>query len=82
MLHIYEAIEMAQHRWPEVSALAFETETPDSLRHALIRLLGVDELQAAAISDMQVRRLSRREREVISDRVLKLRRQLSEIEGS
>jgi DNA gyrase subunit A len=80
-LHIYGGIEMAMHKWPEVSALAFEAEEPDSLRQALIELLGVDDVQAAAISDMQVRRLSRRERDQIPRRVLELREQLSEMEG-
>lgn len=81
MLHIYVGIEVALHRWPEISALAFDTEEADSLRLALIELLDVDDVQAAAISDLQLRRISRLERQLASDRVLELRRQLNEIDA-
>lgn len=75
-VRILEGIHRALTRWPEVSALAFESDSVGSLVEGLGALLGIDEEQASAVSEMQVRRVSRAERERIAQSLAELRAQL------
>jgi DNA gyrase subunit A len=78
--HIWEGIALAHERWLEVSTLAFDTDQPQSLVTGLIDLLNVDESQARAIAEMQIRRLGRLERELVQHRLAEIRQQLKEVE--
>lgn len=79
-VHVLEGLAAALARWPEVSAIAFESDTPDTIVSDLVQLLDVDEVQAQAISDMQVRQLARLQRERIDNRLAETREQLAAIE--
>jgi DNA gyrase/topoisomerase IV subunit A len=81
MLHIYQAIHAALSRWPEVADLAFQTESPDSFRESLMQLLDVDEVQANAVSDMQVRRAGRLERAAVARRLAELRAEVAPLDS-
>lgn len=77
-IEILAGIDAALQRWPEVAKLAFESETPETLRAALAALLDVGPEPTHAIVDMQVRRVSRSERARISSELEESRRQLRE----
>jgi len=76
-----EAIYHALKRWPEVSAAAYDSTSPDDLRNLLIGLIGVDEAQANAVMEMQLRRMTRLERDRIASRVSELRQELAQLDG-
>jgi len=80
-LAIYSAIHAAMTRWPEVSALAAEAEDPDDALQRLCSLLGVSELGARAILDMQLRRVTVLERERMAGRVRELEQELEQLEN-
>ena len=80
-IHVDEAIDSALSRWPEVSVLAFESTSPSELVDALRSLLGFDEVQATAVMDMQLRRVTSLERRNISDRLADARASLRELSG-
>lgn len=77
-MHIWEGIALAHERWPEVSVLAFNSDSADSFVAGLSELLKLDRLQALAIADMQVRRFGRLEREVVQRRLAEIRKQLKQ----
>lgn len=56
-LHIMKPIDDALTRWPEVSALAWAAESTEEFVTQLITLLGIDETQANAVMDQQLRRI-------------------------
>jgi len=60
-LQILDALVTALDRRGEVLAAVFEAEDTEVARRAVIDLLGVSELGADAVLELQVRRLSRRE---------------------
>jgi DNA gyrase subunit A len=80
-LHIYGAIDLALRRWPEVAHVSFEAESTDSLVEDLKDLLAIDDVQASAICDVQVRRTGRLERARIAQEVATLRTDLAEAES-
>lgn len=61
-LHIMQAIESSLDRWPEVSALAWKADSSADLVAQLRAVLGVDEAQATAVADQQLRRVPREQR--------------------
>ena len=61
--HILIALLKAQDRIDEVIALIRASESADAARTGLMTLLEIDELQANAILDMQLRRLAALERQ-------------------
>ncbi|GGN07168.1 DNA gyrase subunit A [Lentzea pudingi] len=71
--HILRGLVKALDQLDAVIALIRRSETPDIARTGLMELLDVDEVQANAILEMQLRRLAALERQKIID-------QLSEIE--
>lgn len=75
-IEILAGIDAALQRWPEVAKLAFESESPGTLRNDLAALLDIGPEPAQAILDMQVRRVTRRERARISSELEESRRQL------
>ncbi|MET1064539.1 MAG: DNA gyrase subunit A [Arthrobacter sp.] len=66
--HILRALLKALDALDEVIALIRASNTTEAARDGLMELLEIDELQARAILDMQLRRLAALERQKIQDR--------------
>jgi len=66
--HILRALLKALDMLDEVIALIRASNTTEAARDGLMELLEIDELQARAILDMQLRRLAALERQKIQDR--------------
>ncbi|MGH3748393.1 MAG: DNA gyrase subunit A, partial [Micromonosporaceae bacterium] len=65
--HILRGLVKALDALDEVIALIRRSPTPDEAKTGLIQLLEIDEIQATAILDMQLRRLAALERQKIID---------------
>ena len=65
--HILVALLKAQDRIDEVIALIRGSESAEAARAGLMTLLEIDEIQATAILDMQLRRLAALERQRLQD---------------
>ncbi|CAN5223290.1 DNA gyrase subunit A [soil metagenome] len=70
--HIFRGLVKALDALDDVIALIRRSPTTDEARTGLIELLDIDELQANAILDMQLRRLAALERQKIIDRLAEL----------
>jgi DNA gyrase subunit A len=70
--HILRGLAKALDALDEVIALIRRSPTADEARDGLIALLDIDELQARAILDMQLRRLAALERQKIIDNLAEL----------
>ena len=70
--HIQRGLVKALDALDEVIALIRRSPTVEEARDGLIQLLDIDELQARAILDMQLRRLAALERQKIIDRLEEL----------
>ena len=79
--HIYRALAKALDALDEVIALIRRSQTTDEAREGLMGLLEIDELQATAILNMQLRRLAALERQSIVDRLVDLERTIADLEG-
>jgi DNA gyrase subunit A len=76
--HILRGLLKALDALDEVIALIRASATVDVARDGLIELLGIDELQAQAILNMQLRRLAALERQKLIDRHDELQRMIDE----
>ncbi|MDP9937779.1 DNA gyrase subunit A [Paenarthrobacter nicotinovorans] len=76
--HILRALLKALDMLDEVIALIRASSTTEAAREGLMELLDIDELQARAILDMQLRRLAALERQKIQDRHAELEALISE----
>ncbi|WP_347109054.1 DNA gyrase subunit A [Paenarthrobacter sp. S56] len=76
--HILRALLKALDMLDEVIALIRASNTTEAAREGLMELLDIDELQARAILDMQLRRLAALERQKIQDRHAELEALISE----
>jgi len=65
--HILEALLKALDAMDQVIATIRKSQTPDTARNNLMNLLKIDDVQAQAILDMQLRRLAALERKKIDD---------------
>ncbi|HWC35564.1 MAG TPA: intein-containing DNA gyrase subunit A [Mycobacteriales bacterium] len=65
--HILVALLKAQDRIDEVIALIRASESAETARAGLMQLLDIDEVQATAILDMQLRRLAALERQRLQE---------------
>ncbi len=70
--HIFRGLVKALDALDEVIALIRRSATTDDAREGLIGLLEIDELQANAILDMQLRRLAALERQKITDELAEI----------
>ncbi|WP_375001297.1 DNA gyrase subunit A [Aeromicrobium sp. CTD01-1L150] len=70
--HIYRGLGKALDAIDEVIALIRRSPTVDEARSGLIELLEIDEIQANAILEMQLRRLAALERQKILDKLAEL----------
>ncbi|HEY5248024.1 MAG TPA: DNA gyrase subunit A [Dermatophilaceae bacterium] len=76
--HILRGLLKALDALDEVIALIRASATVDVARDGLIQLLGIDELQAQAILNMQLRRLAALERQKLIDRHNELQAMIDE----
>ena len=78
--HILRGLVKALDALDEVIALIRASETVDIARTGLIELLDIDEIQAQAILDMQLRRLAALERQKIIDDLAKIEEEIADLE--
>src|SRR6516162_5468755 len=78
--HILRGLVKALDALDEVIALIRASETVDIARAGLIDLLDIDEIQAQAILDMQLRRLAALERRRIIDDLAKIEAEIADLE--
>ena len=76
--HILSALLKALDALDEVIALIRASQTVDAAREGLMGLLDIDEIQATAILDMQLRRLAALERQKIIDEYDELMRLIAD----
>ncbi|MGO4490559.1 DNA gyrase subunit A [Arthrobacter sp. 2YAF22_2] len=76
--HILRALLKALDALDEVIALIRASNTTEAARDGLMELLAIDELQARAILDMQLRRLAALERQKIQDKHAELEAAIAE----
>jgi DNA gyrase subunit A len=78
--HIYRGLAKALDALDEVIALIRRSPDVEEARTGLIALLDIDEVQANAILEMQLRRLAALERQKIMDRLAELERVIADLE--
>ena len=78
--HIYRGLVKALDALDEVIALIRRSPDVEDARNGLMSLLEIDEIQAQAILDMQLRRLAALERQKIVDRLLELEAVIADLE--
>lgn len=78
--HILRGLVKALDALDEVIALIRRSQTVDIARQGLIELLDIDEIQAQAILDMQLRRLAALERQKIIDDLAKIEAEIADLE--
>ncbi len=78
--HIYRGLVKALDALDEVIALIRRSPDVEEARNGLMSLLEIDEIQAQAILDMQLRRLAALERQKIVDRLLELEAVIADLE--
>src|SRR3954453_4319212 len=79
--HIYRGLVKALDMLDEVIALIRRSPDVEDARAGLISLLEIDELQANAILEMQLRRLAALERQRIMDRLAELETHIADLES-
>ena len=80
MAHIYRGLVKALDALDEVIALIRRSPDADEARTGLMALLEIDEAQANAILEMQLRRLAALERQKIIDRLAELERIIADLQ--
>ncbi|WP_433023501.1 DNA gyrase subunit A [Kribbella sp. CA-294648] len=78
--HIYRGLVKALDALDEVIALIRRSPDVEEARGGLMSLLEIDEIQAQAILDMQLRRLAALERQKIVDRLTELEAVIADLE--
>ncbi|MEU4557295.1 DNA gyrase subunit A [Actinoplanes sp. NPDC023936] len=77
--HILRGLAKALDMLDEVIALIRRSPTVEDSRQGLMQLLDVDEVQATAILDMQLRRLAALERQRIVDELIKIEVEIADL---
>ncbi|HET9873206.1 MAG TPA: DNA gyrase subunit A [Propionibacteriaceae bacterium] len=77
--HIYRALVKALDALDEVIALIRRSPSTDEAREGLKELLEIDDVQAGAILDMQLRRLAALERQKIVDQLAEFERIIADL---
>src|SRR4051794_7985216 len=78
--HVLRGLVKALDMLDEVIALIRRSPEVDDARRGLIELLEIDEIQANAILDMQLRRLAALERQRIIDNLAEIEREIADLE--
>ncbi len=79
--HILRGLVKALDMLDEVIALIRRSPTVEDARAGLIELLDVDEIQATAILEMQLRRLAALERQKIIDQLAEIEKEIAELKA-
>ena len=77
--HILRGLGKALDALDEVIALIRRSPTVEEARNGLIQLLAIDEIQATAILDMQLRRLAALERQKIIDELARIELEIADL---
>ncbi|MFF3221408.1 DNA gyrase subunit A [Nocardia suismassiliense] len=77
--HILRGLVKALDALDEVIALIRRSANTDTARTGLMQMLDIDEIQATAILDMQLRRLSALERQKIVDELAKIELEIADL---
>ncbi|HEX6075333.1 MAG TPA: intein-containing DNA gyrase subunit A, partial [Micromonosporaceae bacterium] len=77
--HILRGLVKALDALDEVIALIRRSPTPDEAKRGLTRLLEIDDIQATAILDMQLRRLAALERQKIVDELADIELKIADL---
>jgi DNA gyrase subunit A len=77
--HILRGLVRALDALDDVIALIRRSPTVEEARNGLIQLLAIDEVQATAILDMQLRRLAALERQKIIDELAKIEIEIADL---
>ena len=80
LAHVQRGLVKALDALDEVIALIRRSPDVDDARTGLIELLEIDEIQAQAILDLQLRRLAALQRQAIIDRLAELERTIADLE--
>ncbi len=78
--HVYRGLAKALDALDEVIALIRRSQTTEEARDELMRFLDIDEVQARAILDMQLRRLAAMERQRIVEELARLEDEIADLE--
>ncbi|HVE73686.1 MAG TPA: DNA gyrase subunit A [Mycobacteriales bacterium] len=78
-MHILQALLKALDRLDDVISLIRQAESADAARGQLMEMLEIDEIQATAILDMQLRRLAALERQRIIDEAAELAARIDDL---
>src|SRR5688500_6578284 len=79
--HILRALGKALDRLDDVITLIRNSASAEAARSQLMTMLEIDEIQAVAILDMQLRRLAALERQRILDELAEREREIAELEA-
>jgi DNA gyrase subunit A len=79
--HILRGYAKALDHLDEVIALIRNSESADAARAGLMELLDVDEIQATAILDLQLRRLAALERQRIMDELAEIEARIADLQA-
>ena len=79
--HIYRGLVKALDALDEVIALIRRSPSTEEAREGLKELLDIDDVQATAILDMQLRRLAALERQKIIDTLAEIERRIAELKA-
>jgi DNA gyrase subunit A len=79
--HILRGLAKALDQLDAVIALIRSSESADAARGGLMELLDIDEIQATAILDMQLRRLAALERQRILDELAELEARIADLQA-
>ena len=79
--HILRALGKALDRLDDVIALIRASASAEAARSELMALLDIDELQAVAILDMQLRRLAALERQRLLDELAEREREIADLQA-
>jgi DNA gyrase subunit A len=78
--HVLRGLVKALDMLDEVIALIRRSPSADEARPALMELLTIDEIQAVAILDMQLRRLAALERQKIIEELAEIEREIADLQ--
>ncbi|WP_199440610.1 DNA gyrase subunit A [Umezawaea beigongshangensis] len=78
--HVLRGLVKALDALDEVIALIRRSPTPDVARSGLMELLSVDEIQANAVLEMQLRRLAALERQKIIDQLAEIELEIADLQ--
>jgi len=77
--NILVALERAGDAWPQVLKVISDSEDSATARLSVAQALGLDEVQANAVLDMQFRRVTRIDRDRIREELSELRSEIQRL---